>query len=120
MYLIQAPGGAVYFYVSGQWQDYELVRRTMAEKYEAAFRENEINDRVLPSLTAEDLKELGVAALGHRRMLLDAIAAVRTDGSGMPPSADIATTSSAPVSRRTRQAAHRAGERCLAPALCQN
>ena len=30
-------------------------------KYEAAFRENEINERVLPSLTAEDLKELVTA-----------------------------------------------------------
>ena len=38
-------------------------------KYEAAFRENEIDETVLPSLTAEDLKELGVAALGHRRKL---------------------------------------------------
>ena len=45
-------------------------------KYEAAFRENEINETVLPGLTAEDLKELGVAALGHRRKLLDAIAAL--------------------------------------------
>ncbi len=44
-------------------------------KYEAAFRDNEINERVLPKLTAEDLKELGVTALGHRRILLDAIAA---------------------------------------------
>jgi hypothetical protein len=34
------------------------------EKYEAVFRENEISERVLPSLTAEDLKELGVNALG--------------------------------------------------------
>jgi hypothetical protein len=32
-------------------------------KYEAAFRENEITENVLPNLTAEDLKELGVAAL---------------------------------------------------------
>ena len=30
-------------------------------KYEAAFRENEIDETVLPSLTHEDLKELGVA-----------------------------------------------------------
>jgi SAM domain (Sterile alpha motif) len=30
-------------------------------KYEAAFRENEITEKVLPNLTAEDLKELGVA-----------------------------------------------------------
>jgi hypothetical protein len=27
------------------------------ERYEAVFRENEINDKVLPKLTAEDLKE---------------------------------------------------------------
>ena len=33
-------------------------------KYEAVFRENEITERILPSLTAEDLKELGVTALG--------------------------------------------------------
>ena len=38
--------------------------------YEAAFRENEINEKVLPSLTAEDL---GVVIVGQRRMLLDAI-----------------------------------------------
>jgi hypothetical protein len=33
-------------------------------KYEAAFRDNEIDETVLPDLTAEDLKELGVTALG--------------------------------------------------------
>ena len=41
-------------------------------KYEAAFRDNEIDETVLPDLTAEDLKGLGVTALGHRRKLLDA------------------------------------------------
>src|SRR5215472_1710133 len=35
-------------------------------KYEAAFRENEIDETVLPSLTHENFKELGVTALGHR------------------------------------------------------
>ena len=50
-------------------------------KYEAAFRDNEVDDSVLPNLTAEDLKELGVTALGHRRKLLDAIAALRDDES---------------------------------------
>ena len=49
------------------------------EQYEAVFRQNEINEKVLPSLTAEDLKELGVAALGQRRMLPDAIALLRAD-----------------------------------------
>jgi hypothetical protein len=33
-------------------------------KYEAAFRENEIDETVLPSLTEEHLKQLGVTALG--------------------------------------------------------
>ena len=48
-------------------------------KYEAAFRENEIDETVLPSLTHETLKELGVASFGHRVRLLDAIAALRRD-----------------------------------------
>ena len=65
-------------------------------KYEAAFRENEIDETVLPSLTHENLKELGVASVGHRLKLLDAIAALRNDASGKAPSVDAATTSSAP------------------------
>src|SRR5262247_3753942 len=44
------------------------------ERYAEAFRENEIELRVLPELTADDLKELGVVAIGHRRLLLKAIA----------------------------------------------
>ena len=54
-------------------------------KYEAAFRENEIDETVLPSLTDEHLKQLGVTALGHRLKLLDAIAALRTDASIKAP-----------------------------------
>jgi hypothetical protein len=46
------------------------------ERYEQAFRDNEIDEKVLSSLTAEDLKDLGVALVGHRRRLLDAIAAL--------------------------------------------
>jgi class 3 adenylate cyclase len=65
-------------------------------KYEAAFRENEIDETVLPSLTNENLKELGVTALGHRLKLLDAIAALRTGAGAKSPSADAATTSAAP------------------------
>ena len=44
------------------------------EQYESAFRANAIDDAVLPKLTADDLKDLGVALVGHRRKLLDAIA----------------------------------------------
>ena len=46
------------------------------ERYVPAFRDNEIDWDVLPKLTAEDLKDLGVVLGGHRRMLLDAIAAL--------------------------------------------
>jgi hypothetical protein len=65
-------------------------------KYEAVFRENDIDETVLRNLTAEDLKELGIASLGHRRKLLDAIAALRSDVSGKTPPVDAGTTSSTP------------------------
>ena len=42
--------------------------------YEAAFRENDVDAELLPSLTADDLKDLGVTSVGHRRRLQDAIA----------------------------------------------
>jgi class 3 adenylate cyclase/tetratricopeptide (TPR) repeat protein len=44
------------------------------ERYVPAFRDNEIDWVVLPKLTSDDLREIGVAAVGHRRKLLDAIA----------------------------------------------
>jgi hypothetical protein len=74
------------------------------ERYEAAFRENEISEKVLPSLTAEDLKELGVAALGYAAAL-DAIAALRADTSAKtipiaPAAAAAAPTSATPDSGR--------------------
>src|SRR5262249_51808952 len=43
------------------------------EQYAAAFRENEIDEAVLPKLTPDDLKELGVTTVGHRRRMLTAI-----------------------------------------------
>src|SRR6266487_773772 len=66
-------------------------------KYEAAFRENEIDETVLPTLTHENLKELGVTALGHRLKLLDAIAALGADTSAKLASAD-ATVPFSPLS----------------------
>ncbi len=42
-------------------------------RYEAAFRENRIDFEVLPKLTAEDLRELGVVAIGDRRKILAAV-----------------------------------------------
>jgi len=54
------------------------------DQYEANFRDDEIDADVLPQLTADDLKEIGVSAVGDRRRLLAAITAL----SGRIPSAD--------------------------------
>jgi class 3 adenylate cyclase len=82
------------------------LRSLGLERYEAAFRENEIDDTVLPNLTAEDLKDLGVSIVGHRRKLLDAIAALRADTE--PKTAPAAPTSAA---QSTFASAEAAGER---------
>ena len=37
------------------------------ERFEPAFRENRIDSEILPRLTAEDLKDLGVTLVGDRR-----------------------------------------------------
>src|SRR6202022_4944447 len=81
------------------------LRSLGLERYEAAFRENEIDDTVLPSLTAEDLKDLGVGIVGHRRKLLDAIAALRADVSAKPAPSDTlpATDRSAKDTAERRQ-----------------
>jgi class 3 adenylate cyclase len=46
-------------------------------QYEEAFCENLVSMDLLPSLTADDLKELGVNTVGDRRRLLNAITALR-------------------------------------------
>jgi class 3 adenylate cyclase len=76
-------------------------------KYEAVFRENDIDETVLPSLTHENLKELGVTSFGHRVKLLDAIAALRSNASDRGPSIELKTapaaTSAAPEDRAERR-----------------
>jgi class 3 adenylate cyclase len=64
------------------------------ERYVLAFRDNEIDWEVLPKLTSEDLREIGVAAIGHRRKLLDAIAAL---SAAVPTAAVTAAASDTPA-----------------------
>jgi hypothetical protein len=54
----------------------EWLRGLGLEEYGPAFRDHDIDGEVLRRLTGEDLRELGVASVGHRRRLLDAIAAL--------------------------------------------
>jgi class 3 adenylate cyclase/predicted ATPase len=69
-------------------------------QYEAAFRGNEIDDTVLLTLTTEDLKDLGVTIVGHRRKLLDAVAALRAEATGKAPLASAADTRTDTAERR--------------------
>ena len=64
------------------------------ERYEQAFRDNEIDWEVLPKLTSDDLRDIGVAAVGHRRKLLDAIAAL---GAAVPAATVTAASGDAPT-----------------------
>lgn len=52
------------------------LRQLGLERYEQAFKDNDIEPHLLPTMTAEDLREIGVASLGHRKQLLAAIAAL--------------------------------------------
>jgi class 3 adenylate cyclase/tetratricopeptide (TPR) repeat protein len=68
----------------------EWLQALGLERYEAAFHENDVTGGLLPDLTEDDLKGLGVASIGHRRQLLKAIAALRIQGTPVvepsPPS----------------------------------
>lgn len=56
----------------GDW-----LRGLGLERYAQAFRDNDIDPEILPELSDDDLKELGVT-LGHLRLLLKAIHALET------------------------------------------
>src|SRR6478672_8680411 len=79
------------------------LRTLGLEQYEVSFRENKIDDTVLPRLTAEDLKDLGVGFVGDRRKLLDAIAAVRAEATAPTPSLSDAPHKAAKDTAERRQ-----------------
>src|SRR5512147_1106360 len=59
------------------------------ERYTQLFRDNEIDADTLTTLTSEDLKDLGIELVGHRRKLLNAIESLRLGakhvGGPIPP-----------------------------------
>jgi class 3 adenylate cyclase len=61
------------------------------QQYEQAFRDNAIDASVLRELTPEDLNDLGVSLIGHRRKLLAAIGALRSDEDSEPQGAAAAS-----------------------------
>jgi SAM domain (Sterile alpha motif) len=95
----------------------EWLRKLELEQYAPAFRENEIDGRVLPNLTAEDLKDVGVSLVGHRRRLLEAIAALRT---GAPPASETSVLAAAAIRRgwRRQSRASAASSRSMSATAC--
>ncbi len=77
----------------------EWLRGLGLEQYMPAFRDNDIDQEVLRRLTAEDLRELGVASIGHRRRVLDAIAALGA--------AEASSSASSPAPAGASEAEHR-------------
>jgi SAM domain (Sterile alpha motif) len=65
-------------------------------QYAPAFRDNDIDGAVLPSFMTEDLKDLGITSVGHRRRLPEAIAAPRE---GDEPTTPTAVADAAPSGR---------------------
>jgi class 3 adenylate cyclase/tetratricopeptide (TPR) repeat protein len=54
-------------------------------EYAQRFAENDVDCTILDDLTDQDLKDLGVVSLGHRRKLLRAIAALGRPSAGAAP-----------------------------------
>ena len=63
-------------------------------QYEEQFRDNKIDADLLPRLTVDDLKDIGVSVVGDRRRLLDAIAVIA--GADPPAAPPASPTKSAP------------------------
>ena len=61
----------------------DWLRGLGLEQYASAFRDSAIDVEVLPSLTADDLRDIGVNLVGHRRRLLDAIARLKSEASSI-------------------------------------
>src|SRR6202158_6174877 len=78
----------------------EWLRKLGLEKYEPAFRENKIDADLLPSLTAEDLKDLGITLVGDRRRLLGAIAALQPAPAAEPAAPDAKPAAKVDAERR--------------------
>ena len=72
------------------------LRSLGLEQYEAAFRENGIDEQALRHVTAEDLRQIGVSTVGDRRKLLTAIGELAAPSVSMDPRA-------APSLRRAAQ-----------------
>ena len=92
-----AAGGS-----SAMQQTADWLERLGLGQYAQHFAENDISFSVLPDLTDQDLKEIGVS-LGHRRQLLRAIAELAGREKDAPKAAVATAPSAAPQDTAERR-----------------
>src|SRR4051794_14340758 len=96
----------------------DWLRSLGLEQYEAAFRENAVDAEVLPTLTVDDLKEMGVIPIGHRRRLLEAIAALRSQAAPTEPVAKVSPSPPADPNEQVDTSETTAERRPLSVMFC--
>ena len=97
----------------GDW-----LRELGLEQYEAAFRENAVEAEVLPTLTGEELKDIGVSLIRHRRRLLEAIAALRSQVAPTEPVAEVSPSPPADPNEQVGTSETTAERRPLSVMFC--
>ena len=93
----------------------EWLNRLGLDQYAVNFEDNAIELDILPDLTDSDLKEIGIAALGHRKTILKAISASHSDQSKDHEQVDKtpsdAPSTQAPIAEETTAWSRTPGER---------
>jgi class 3 adenylate cyclase len=82
----------------------EWLEKLGLGQYTQRFVENDISFVILPDLTDQDLEKIGIASLGHRRLLLRAIGELKIVDKGAPTPDNVA---SAPPAAAKMDAAER-------------
>jgi class 3 adenylate cyclase len=84
------------------------LRELGLEQYEAAFRENDVDAEVLPTLTADELRDIGVRSIRHRRRLFEAIAKLQNAATS---AREVSSSGDHPASTPTDDNVSHGGER---------
>ena len=83
------------------------LRELGLERYEVAFRDNDVDAKILAKLTADDLTAIGITSVGHRRRLLEAIAALSAKPAATEPAAPVSASETEDAKPRKSEAERR-------------
>src|SRR3954451_15692024 len=96
----------------------DWLRALGLDQYEAAFRANGVDAEVLPTLTGEELKDIGVSLIRHRRRLLEAIATLRSNAMPAEAPAQVSSSTSTDPTRPPDASETTAERRPLSVMFC--